>query len=248
MSVNIKTEQELVGQNVPAVVFHTRQGDAWVDVSTDDLFKGKKVVVFSLPGAFTPTCSSTHLPRYNELAKQFFARGIDSILCVSVNDTFVMNAWLKDQEAENITAVPDGNGEFTRGMGMLVSKEGLGFGDRSWRYSMLVNDGKIEKMFIEPVKEGDPFEVSDADTMIKYIDPNWKDQDSITLFTKPGCPFCAKAKALLKEKGLSYEEIVLGKDATVTSVRAITGKTAVPQVFIGGKHIGGSDELAAYLK
>ena len=248
MSVNIKTEQELVGQNVPAVVFHTRQGDAWVDVSTDDLFKGKKVVVFSLPGAFTPTCSSTHLPRYNELAKQFFARGIDSILCVTVNDTFVMNAWLKDQEAENITAVPDGNGEFTRGMGMLVGKEGLGFGDRSWRYSMLVNDGKIEKMFIEPVKEGDPFEVSDADTMIKYIDPNWKDQDSITLFTKPGCPFCAKAKALLKEKGLSYEEIVLGKDATVTSVRAITGKTSVPQVFIGGKHIGGSDELAAYLK
>ena len=248
MSVNIKTEQELVGQNVPAVVFHTRQGDAWVDVSTDDLFKGKKVVVFSLPGAFTPTCSSTHLPRYNELAKQFFARGIDSILCVSVNDTFVMNAWLEDQEAENITVVPDGNGEFTRGMGMLVSKEGLGFGDRSWRYSMLVKDGKIEKMFIEPVKEGDPFEVSDADTMIKYIDPNWKDQDSITLFTKPGCPFCAKAKALLKEKGLSYEEIVLGKDATVTSVRAITGKTAVPQVFIGGKHIGGSDELAAYLK
>ena len=248
MSVNIKTEQELVGQNVPAVVFHTRQGDAWVDVSTDDLFKGKKVVVFSLPGAFTPTCSSTHLPRYNELAKQFFARGIDSILCVSVNDTFVMNAWLEDQEAENITVVPDGNGEFTRGMGMLVSKEGLGFGDRSWRYSMLVNDGKIEKMFIEPVKEGDPFEVSDADTMIKYIDPNWKDQDSITLFTKPGCPFCAKAKALLKEKGLSYEEIVLGKDATVTSVRDITGKTAVPQVFIGGKHIGGSDELAAYLK
>ena len=248
MSVNIKTEQELVGQNVPAVVFHTRQGDAWVDVSTDDLFKGKKVVVFSLPGAFTPTCSSTHLPRYNELAKQFFARGIDSILCVSVNDTFVMNAWLEDQEAENITVVPDGNGEFTRGMGMLVGKEGLGFGDRSWRYSMLVNDGKIEKMFIEPVKEGDPFEVSDADTMIKYIDPNWKDQDSITLSTKPGCPFCAKAKALLKEKGLSYEEIVLGKDATVTSVRAITGKTAVPQVFIGGKHIGGSDELAAYLK
>ena len=248
MSVNIKTEQELVGQNVPAVVFHTRQGDAWVDVSTDDLFKGKKVVVFSLPGAFTPTCSSTHLPRYNELAKQFFARGIDSILCVSVNDTFVMNAWLEDQEAENITVVPDGNGEFTRGMGMLVGKEGLGFGDRSWRYSMLVNDGKIEKMFIEPVKEGDPFEVSDADTMIKYIDPNWKDQDSITLFTKPGCPFCAKAKALLKEKGLSYEEIVLGKDATVTSVRAITGKTAVPQFFICVIHIGGIDEFADYLK
>ena len=194
MSINIKTEAELNGSKVPSVVFHTRQGDAWVDVSTDDLFKGKTVVVFSLPGAFTPTCSSTHLPRYNELAKEFFKRGVDSILCVSVNDTFVMNAWLADQEAENITVVPDGNGEFTRGMGMLVSKEGLGFGDRSWRYSMLVKDGVVEKAFVEPVKDGDPFEVSDADTMLKYIDPTWKEQASVAIFTKPGCPFCAKAK------------------------------------------------------
>ena len=234
------------GQQVPSVVFHTRQGDAWKDVSTDDLFKGKKVAVFSLPGAFTPTCSSTHLPRYNELAKEFFARGVDSILCVSVNDTVVMNAWLADQEAENIVVVPDGNGDFTKGMGMLVSKEGLGFGDRSWRYSMLVNDGKIEKMFIEPEKEGDPFEVSDADTMLKFIDPEWKDQPSVSIITKPGCEFCAKAKALLTEKGLGYEEIVLGRDASVTSVRAITGKTSAPQVFIGGQYIGGSEELAAY--
>ena len=234
------------GQQVPSVVFHTRQGDAWKDVSTDDLFKGKKVAVFSLPGAFTPTCSSTHLPRYNELAKEFFAGGVDSILCVSVNDTVVMNAWLADQEAENIVVVPDGNGDFTKGMGMLVSKEGLGFGDRSWRYSMLVNDGKIEKMFIEPEKEGDPFEVSDADTMLKFIDPEWKDQPSVSIITKPGCEFCAKAKALLTEKGLGYEEIVLGRDASVTSVRAITGKTSAPQVFIGGQYIGGSEELAAY--
>lgn len=235
------------GQQVPGVVFHTRVGDAWKDVSTDDLFKGKKVVVFSLPGAFTPTCSSTHLPRYNELAKEFKSRGIDSILCVSVNDTFVMNAWLADQEAENIIVVPDGNGEFTKGMGMLVSKEGLGFGDRSWRYSMLVNDGKIEKMFIEPEKEGDPFEVSDADTMLKFIDPNWKQQESIAIFTKPGCQFCAKAKQLLHDKGLDFEEIVLGKDATTVSVRAITGKATAPQVFIGGKYIGGSEELEAFL-
>ncbi|WP_274570914.1 glutathione peroxidase [Neisseria leonii] len=246
MGITIKTEADLQGQKVPSAVFHTRQGDAWVDVSTDELFKGKKVAVFSLPGAFTPTCSSTHLPRYNELAKEFYARGVDSILCVSVNDTFVMNAWLADQEAENIVVIPDGNGDFTRGMGMLVSKEQLGFGDRSWRYSMLVDDGVIEKAFIEPVKDGDPFEVSDADTMLKYIDPQWKAQESVAVFTKPGCPFCAKAKALLEEKGLAYEEIVLGKDASTTSVRAITGKTSVPQVFIGGKHIGGSDELAAY--
>ncbi|MDO4997886.1 MAG: glutathione peroxidase [Neisseria sp.] len=246
MSVNIKTEAEVVGSRVPAVVFHTRQGDAWVDVSTDDLFKGKTVAVFSLPGAFTPTCSSTHLPRYNELAKEFYARGVDSILCVSVNDTFVMNAWLADQEAENIVVVPDGNGDFTRGMGMLVSKEGLGFGDRSWRYSMLVEDGVVKKAFIEPVKDGDPFEVSDADTMLKAIDPEWKAQESVAIITKPGCSFCAKAKALLAEKGLAYEEIVLGRDASTTSVRAITGKTSAPQVFIGGKYIGGSEELEAY--
>ena len=235
------------GRKVPAVVFHTRSGDAWVDVSTDELFAGKRVVVFSLPGAFTPTCSSSHLPRYNELAKEFFKRGVDSILCVSVNDTFVMNAWLADQEAENITVVPDGNGEFTRGMGMLVSKEGLGFGDRSWRYSMLVKDGVVEKAFMEPVKDGDPFEVSDADTMLKYIDPTWKEQASVAIFTKPGCPFCAKAKKALQDKGLVYEEIVLGKDATTTAVRAITGKATAPQVFIGGQYIGGSEDLEAYL-
>ena len=247
MSVQIKTAAELEGKNVPSVVFHTRKDDAWVDVSTDDLFKGKTVAVFSLPGAFTPTCSSTHLPRYNELAAEFKKRGVDSIVCISVNDTFVMNAWLADQEAENIIVVPDGNGEFTKGMGMLVSKEQLGFGDRSWRYSMLVKDGKIEKMFIEPVKDGDPFEVSDADTMLKFVAPNWKPQESIAIFTKPGCPFCAKAKAALKEKGLAYEEIVLGKDASIVSVRAITGKVTAPQVFIGGKYIGGSEDLDAYL-
>lgn len=247
MSVNIKTAQDLEGQKIPAVVWHTRQGDAWKDVSTDDLFKGKKVAVFSLPGAFTPTCSSTHLPRYNELAKEFYARGFDSIVCISVNDTFVMNAWLADQEAENIIVIPDGNGDFTRGMGMLVSKEALGFGDRSWRYSMIVNDGTIEKMFIEPVKDGDPFEVSDADTMLKHVDPNWVPHESVSIITKPGCQYCAKAKALLTEKGYAYEEIVLGRDASITSVRAITGKATAPQVFIGGKYIGGSEELEAYL-
>lgn len=143
--------------------------------------------------------------------------------------------------------IPDGNCEFTEGMGMLVDKNDLGFGKRSWRYSMLVNDGVVEKMFIEPEKEGDPFEVSDADTMLKYVAPEWKPQESIAIFTKPGCQFCAKAKKSLDEKGLAYEEIVLGKDASVVSVRAITGKVTAPQVFIGGKYIGGSEELAAYL-
>lgn len=237
---------DMTGQKVPSVIFHTRQGDAWVDVSTDALFLGKKVVVFSLPGAFTPTCSSTHLPRYNELADEFKALGVDDILCVSVNDTFVMNAWAQTQECDNIKVIPDGNGEFTKAMGRLVEKDHLGFGVRSWRYSMLVDNGTIVKIFDEPQKDGDPFEVSDADTMIKYLKPDWQDKPSVSIFTKPGCMHCAKAKQTLTEKGFNFEEIVLGRDASMTSIRAITGRDTAPQIFIGGKHIGGNDDLQAY--
>lgn len=235
------------GQAVPQVTFHTRQGDQWVNVNTDELFKNKTVIVFSLPGAFTPTCSSSHLPRYNELAPVFARLGVDDILCVSVNDTFVMNAWKDDQKADRITFIPDGNGEFTAGMGMLVEKEELGFGKRSWRYSMLVRNGVVEKMFVEPEEPGDPFKVSDADTMLKYLSPEYKVQESVSIITKPGCPYCAKAKQMLMDKGIAFEEIILGKDATTVSLRAISGRTTVPQVFIGGKHIGGSDDLETYL-
>jgi len=235
------------GQKVPNVVFKTRQNDEFVDVTTDELFKGKTVVVFSLPGAFTPTCSSTHLPRFNELAGVFKDNGVDDIVCMSVNDAFVMNAWKEDQEAENVTLIPDGNGEFTEGMGMLVDKADLGFGKRSWRYSMLVKDGVVEKMFIEPEVPGDPFEVSDADTMLDYINPNAVKPEAVSIITKPGCPYCAKAKEMLQEHGITYDEISMGHDATLRSVRAITGRDTVPQVFIAGQHIGGSEELANYL-
>jgi len=235
------------GKPVPQVVFHTRQGDRWVDVTTDELFKDKTVIVFSLPGAFTPTCSSSHLPRYNELYSVFAQHGVDSILCVSVNDTFVMNAWKAEQRAENITFIPDGNGEFTRGMEMLVEKADVGFGARSWRYSMLVRNGVIEKMFVEPNKPGDPFEVSDADTLLRYLAPEFKVQESVSLFTKPGCPFCTKAKQMLIDNNMQFEEIVLGQDATTVSLRAVTGRATVPQIFIGGRHIGGSDDLEQYL-
>src|SRR5678810_469079 len=159
------------GKRGPLDKFRTRQDGQWKDVTTDQLFKGKTVVVFSLPGAFTPTCSSTHLPRYNELAPVFTDLGIDSIVCVSVNDPFVMEEWGRDQEAENVILLPDGNGAFTEAMGLLVDKSDLNFGKRSWRYSMLVRDKKIEKMFLEPQKPGDPFEVSDADTMLRYLAP-----------------------------------------------------------------------------
>ena len=234
------------GQAVPQVTFAMRVNDEWVNRTSDELFKGKTVVVFSLPGAFTPTCSSTHLPRYNELADTFKAHGVDDIICISVNDTFVMNAWAAEQDAANVTLIPDGNGQFTEGMGLLVDKADLGFGKRSWRYSMLVKDGIVEKMFIEPNKPGDPFEVSDADTMLAYIAPDAKKQEATTILTKPGCPFCTKAKALLQSKGIQYEELVMGKDLSFTSLKALSGRETWPQVFIGGKHIGGSDDLAAY--
>lgn len=234
------------GQRVPNVTFRTRQDNQWVDITTDDLFAGKTVVVFALPGAFTPTCSSTHLPGYNQLAAAFKANGVDDIICLSVNDTFVMNEWAKDQEANNLTIIPDGNGEFTEGMGMLVDKTDLGFGKRSWRYSMLVKDGVIEKMFIEPEEPGDPFKVSDAETMLNYINPEAQKPKCISLFTKVGCPFCARAKAMLQQHGLEYEEIVVGQDATMRSLRAMSGSATVPQVFIDGKLIGGSEALASY--
>ena len=235
------------GQRVPSVTFRTRQNNEWVDVTSDELFAGKTVAVFSLPGAFTPTCSSTHLPGYNELAHTFKANGVDSIVCLSVNDAFVMNEWAKEQAAENVTLIPDGNGEFSAGMGMLVDKTDLGFGRRSWRYSMLVKDGVVAKMFIEPEEPGDPFKVSDAETMLNYINPQAQKPALVSLFTKLGCPFCARAKALLADKDMSYEEIVLGQGATTRSLQAITGATTVPQVFINGKLIGGSEELATHL-
>ncbi len=235
------------GQRVPNVTFRTRQNNQWINLTTDDLFAGKTVAVFSLPGAFTPTCSSTHVPGYNELAKVFKENGVDDIICISVNDAFVMNEWAKFQAADNITLIPDGNGEFTEGMGMLVDKADLGFGKRSWRYSMLVKDGVIEKMFIEPEKPGDPFEVSDAETMLSYINPEAVKPQLVSLFTKEGCPFCARAKEMLKEHNIDYEEITLGNNITTRSLRAVAGATTVPQVFIDGKIIGDSEALEAYL-
>jgi len=236
------------GLSVPSVAFKIRKDNKFIDLSSDDVFTGKTVVVFSLPGAFTPTCSSTHLPRYNELAAVFKDNSVDEIVCLSVNDVFVMDAWKESQEAENITLIADGNGEFTNAMGMLVDKSDLGFGRRSWRYSMLVKDGIIKKMFIEPEKPGDPFEISDADTMLNYINPTAEKPASISIFTKVGCPYCAKAKKLLSKHQFDYEEISVGKDATLRSLRAITGQETVPQIFIDGKYIGESVALKEYFR
>jgi peroxiredoxin/glutaredoxin len=235
--------KNLEGQRVPDVTFRTRVDGAWKDVTTAEVFAGRRVVVFALPGAFTPTCSSSHVPRYNELVPALKARGIDAVVCVSVNDAFVMEEWARSQHADQVTFLPDGNGEFTERMGMLVDKATLGFGRRSWRYSMLVDDGVIKKMFIEPEKEGDPFEVSDADTMLRYLDPNGEPPHDVVLFTKPGCSHCARAKRLLEAKGWAYEEI----PSTPRRLRAVSGKATTPQVFVDGRYLGGADELASFL-
>lgn len=170
---------------VPDVVLKTRVRDEsvggenpyrWQDVSTGELFKGRKIVVFALPGAFTPTCSSTHLPGYEAKYDEFKALGVDEVYCLSVNDAFVMFQWGKHQGATKVKMLPDGSGLFTKAMGMLVKKDNLGFGERSWRYSMLVDDGEIKKIFIEPGFSNDcptdPFEVSDADTMLTFLKEN----------------------------------------------------------------------------
>lgn len=165
---------------VPEVVFKTRvqtneqPGFAWKDVTTRDLFQGKRVVLFSLPGAFTPTCSSTHLPGYEAAFSEIKKYGISDVFCLSVNDAFTMNAWFNQMGVEHVKPIPDGSAEFTRKMGFLVHKDNLGFGVRSWRYSMVINDGVVEQMFVEPGfadnAENDPFEVSDAETILRYLE------------------------------------------------------------------------------
>lgn len=240
--------QDKTGQRVPDVTFNTREDFKWVNKTSQDIFRGKRVVLFALPGAFTPTCSSVHLPRYDELFDTFKENGVDELICLAVNDSFVLNEWKRSENVKNITMLPDGNGEFSEKMGLLVDKKDLCFGKRSWRYSMVVNDGVIEKMFLEPEQEGDPYGESSAENMLKYLNPKIQLPASITVFTKEGCVFCARAKELLKEKNKKFEELVLSKHFTIKTVKALSGSTKLPQIFIDGVKIGGSDELAAYFK
>ena len=233
------------GDRVPDVTFRLRRGPEWVETSTAKIFDGRTVIVFSLPGAFTPTCSSMHLPRYEELAPVFEKLGVDEIVCVAVNDPFVMEQWGRNESADKVHLLPDGNATFTRGMGMLVDKSDLNFGARSWRYSMLVRDGVIEKLFVEPDKPGDPFEVSDADTMLRYLDPKAARPDEVAMLSREGCEYCARAKAAFDEAGVAYTDISLPPLQRARALRAITGAATVPQVFVNGALLGDS---AATLK
>jgi len=199
-----------------------------------------------LPGAYTPTCSSAHLPRYNELRQRVQGQWCGRDRLPVGQRRFCHERMEAGPGSGEHHFASDGNGEFTAGMGLLVDKSSLGFGKRSWRYSMLVRNGVIEKMFIEPEKEDDPFEVSDADTMLKYINPKAVAPEPALIFTKPGCPHCARAKALLDSRGYRYSEISLGKHITSSTLRAVSGSGTWPQVFIGGKLIGNADALEAH--
>tara|TARA_R100000278_G_scaffold117184_2_gene96994 strand:+ start:110 stop:631 length:522 start_codon:yes stop_codon:yes gene_type:complete len=163
---------------VPNIVFKTRVKDeegkfGWVDVTSMQYFGDKRVILFSLPGAYTPTCSTYQLPDFEKLAPEFKKIGIDDIYCMSVNDSFVMNAWAKSQNLQNVKVIPDGGGEFTRQMGMLVRKDPEGFGYRSWRYAMVINDGVVEKIWEEPGKQDDcptdPYENTKPQDILKEL-------------------------------------------------------------------------------
>jgi glutathione-dependent peroxiredoxin len=231
------------GQKAPDVTLPLRVDGAWSTVKTGELFAGRTVVVFSLPGAFTPTCSTAHVPRYDELALDFQKAGVDEIVCVSVNDTFVMDAWAADQDVESVRLLPDGNGTFTDAMGMLVDKSAIGFGKRSWRYSMLVRDGVIDKMFIESEVPGDPFDVSDADTMLAYIGGAAAKTPDVFMMMKPFCGHCARAEAMLDAAQLPYDAV----ESTPRMLRAVSDSATTPRVFIDGALIGGADELEAWI-
>lgn len=173
----------LPGTSVPDITFKTRVRDesvqgpspfVWVDLTTNDIFAGKRVVVFALPGAFTPTCTSKQLPGFETHYEFIRYLGVDEVYCLSVNDTFVMYHWVNQRPGpKKVKIIPDGSGKFTEAMGMLVSKDNLGFGKRSWRYAMVVNDKQIEKMFIEPGMmdecPDDPYGNSSPETVIEYL-------------------------------------------------------------------------------
>lgn len=160
------------GDRLPQVSFKLRRDGSWVERSSSELFARRRVVIFAVPGAFASACSGRHLPGYVALAGSIRRMGIDEIFCVSVNDAFVMNAWARDQGIDGeVTLLPDGNADFTRAMGMLADWSTLGFGPRSWRYSLVARDGVIERIFVEDPRHGtDPFAVSDAITLLDQLD------------------------------------------------------------------------------
>lgn len=236
----------LDGTRIPDQSFHVLTQGTLTELPAWQLFGGQTVVLFALPGAFTPTCSNRHVPRFQELAAALKAAGVDEIVCLAVNDPWVMAAWAQEQHAPALRFIPDTDGSFSAALGMLVDKPGLG--RRSRRYAMIVRDGTIEKTFCEPDEAGDPYSVSDADTVLRHLDPAAPILTPTAVFARPGCPFCARAMRLLDENDIPYETIEVGESPSMQAVLAVSGRATVPQIFIGGRHIGGLTDLEAYFK
>lgn len=232
------------GHKVPYVNFKINEDYKWVTKSSDDIFKNKRVVLFALPGAFTPICSTLHLPAYNDLYETFRSYGIDDVYCLAVNDSFVLEAWKRAEKALKITMLPDVDGEFSIKLGFLMNRSDMCLGNRSWRYSMVINDGVIEKMFIEPEgEESDPYGESSAEKMLKYLNPSARLPSSITIFTKHGCADCEEMKDVFRKYSMPFEELILNEHFSIKTVKAISASTHLPQVFIDGKRIEDTREL-----
>lgn len=234
------------GSMIPDVELAELRDSVLVRLRSPSLFDNKRIVLFALPGAFTPTCSTDHVPGYVSLVEEFRKARVDEVICLSVNDPYVMDAWQKSQNAAGVRFIADPLGAFTQAMGMLTD-QGPALGSRSWRYSMLVNSGVIETMFIEPDVGGDPFGVSDAQTMLTHLDPNYTDKTRAFLLARHGCPHCARAKKFLEDANISYEAIHIGDELSMRGVKAAAWTAKVPQIFIDGKLIGGADQLERHL-
>jgi peroxiredoxin len=234
------------GIRIPDVRVHLCTKSSARGVSSAELFAGRRVVAFALPGAFTPTCSSQHLPRYEELMP-VLEQHVDAVLCIAPNDPYVVEEWARQQGVERVQMVADGNCDFTRAMGFEIDHSAKGMGLRTRRYSMFVRDGMVEKLFMEPDEPGDPYGVSDADTMLDYLAPGSPRPPRIVVFSKPYCPHCARAKKALDARGLRYHEVPLGDGVRGFVLGAIASATTAPQVFIDGRLIGGEEELSRYL-
>lgn len=236
------------GHKIPFVSFRMWENNHWVTKTTAELFKNKRIILFALPGAFTPVCSSLHLPGYNELYATFRALGIDDMFCLSVNDSFVLNEWKKAEKADHITMLPDVEGEFSKKLGMMSNASDMCLGNRSWRYSMVVYDGIIEKMFIEPDGSMETYGESSAEKMLNYLDPDAELPKSVALFSKSNCPVCTEIKTVLKSLDVVFEEHLLNQDFSLKTVKALVGAADLPVVFIDGKRFQDIDDMTLFLR
>lgn len=233
---------------IPEGTFSVLDNGQVTQLAASEVFKGGTVVAFAVPGAFTPTCSTQHLPRFEELAPSFRRLGVRDVVCIAVNDPYVLSYWAEQQRSREVRMLADPTGVFTRGLGMLSERQAEVLGPRSRRYAMVVEDGEIERMFAEPDVDGDPFTVSDADTVYRYVAGAERAPARIALVTKAHCPHSARAKALLDERGLRYCEVELADADCGRFLSAMSGSASAPRVFVDGQCIGGCDDLQRFLQ